>query len=202
MIVGITGYKGSGKSSVTKALVDAFGFERGSFAAPMKRFVGELFGWSGERLNGPSHFRELPDPKWDGLTARRALQTLGTEWGRSCHPDVWVRYAIRRGRGTNTIFDDVRFPNEALAILAAGGLVFYVDRPAVVPSRWRRYLSKALRVVGLPGLASRVLHESEAGVDEVANLPGVVWLPNTGTVGELESLARSRLSRARATLSG
>jgi hypothetical protein len=27
------------------------------------------------------------------LTPRIALQTLGTEWGRSVHPDIWVNYA-------------------------------------------------------------------------------------------------------------
>lgn len=29
------------------------------------------------------------------LTPREALQLLGTEWGRTCYPDIWVLYTIR-----------------------------------------------------------------------------------------------------------
>jgi hypothetical protein len=29
------------------------------------------------------------------LTPRYALQLLGTEWGRACHPDTWINIAIR-----------------------------------------------------------------------------------------------------------
>ena len=32
------------------------------------------------------------------LTARYALQLLGTEWGRACHPDTWVNMAIGHAR--------------------------------------------------------------------------------------------------------
>jgi hypothetical protein len=29
------------------------------------------------------------------LTPRYALQTLGTEWGRHCYPNIWIEYALR-----------------------------------------------------------------------------------------------------------
>jgi len=39
-----------------------------------------------------------PKAEWpvlEYLTPRHALQQLGTQWGRSCYPDIWVDYALR-----------------------------------------------------------------------------------------------------------
>jgi hypothetical protein len=40
------------------------------------------------------------------LTARHALQQLGTEYGRGCYENIWVHYALRRIR---QLFDDDRW---------------------------------------------------------------------------------------------
>jgi hypothetical protein len=87
------------------------------------------------------------------LTPRRALQTLGTEWGRMIDESVWVRrmfadaekllsapgYCYEPSVGiveqegaeppAGVAVPDVRFPNEAEAIRARGSAVLYVDRP-------------------------------------------------------------------------
>jgi hypothetical protein len=54
-------------------------------------------------FRGPEDYRDhLPCPKMfagpEFLTPRHALQSLGTEWGRSCYPDVWVDYVIKTAR--------------------------------------------------------------------------------------------------------
>ena len=93
--------------------------------------------WLGERKED-----QLPDfPQ--GMTARVALQTLGTEWGRAMiDPDIWVKAAMREAEyflqampisklstpDNKVIFDDVRFANEAVAIRNAGGKVYRVNR--------------------------------------------------------------------------
>lgn len=41
------------------------------------------------------HLFPEPPPKLEYLTPRHALQTLGTEWGRSCYINTWVDYALR-----------------------------------------------------------------------------------------------------------
>jgi hypothetical protein len=53
-----------------------------------------------------------------GQSWRFLLQRVGTEVGRSCHPDLWVQLAIRSqkewaGKINLIVFDDVRFENEA-----------------------------------------------------------------------------------------
>jgi hypothetical protein len=62
------------------------------------------------------------------------MQLLGTEWGRSIHPDFWTRlwevdaYPLIK-RGKNITADDVRFENEVAVIHKHGGKVIglYLD---------------------------------------------------------------------------
>lgn len=58
------------------------------------------------------------------LTPRLALQTLGTEWGRTLHRDVWVRWALREISHSDHdrwVIPDIRFRNEVAAVRLAGG---------------------------------------------------------------------------------
>lgn len=69
-----------------------------------------------------------------GVTARRLMQTLGTEWGRAIRPDLWVRLAMGAAEtsvrlGQPVVIDDLRFKNEADAILRAGGILVRIERP-------------------------------------------------------------------------
>lgn len=109
-IVGILGLAGSGKDTAANFLIDNHNFVRISFADPIKRVCRDIFDFSEEQLWGPSAKRNEPDPRYprpDGscLTPREALQKLGSEWGRTCYPNVWVEYAIRIA---NTILDSPR----------------------------------------------------------------------------------------------
>lgn len=90
------------------------------------------------------------------LTPRLMLQLLGTECGRNIiHPQIWVNSLMSKYvcscrhrlpsedgiahvefeecREPNWIITDVRFPNEADAILAKGGLVIRVNRNSYEP---------------------------------------------------------------------
>ncbi len=135
MIIGLSGVAGSGKDTVGGFLVRDCCFESMAFADPMKRFCKEMFGWGDDRLYGSSSQRNAPDEIHGGLTARRALQTLGI-WGRDCYQDVWVDYTIRKARerlayfrSDGVVITDVRFKNERDAIWKAGGRVWRIVRP-------------------------------------------------------------------------
>jgi hypothetical protein len=135
VIIALAGCAGVGKDTVAEIL----GWPVVRFADPLKEFCAMVFGWSDVQLNGPSALREQPDPAWkrpDGtcLSPREALQKLGTEWGRACHPDVWARTGIRRAQAMGGHIDpvlitDCRFINEARAVRAAGGEVWLITRP-------------------------------------------------------------------------
>lgn len=94
MLVGICGIAKSGKDTVGSFLVKNHGFVAIAFADPIKRTAAEWFGWNEDRLWGPSDRRNEPDPRYDGLTARKALQFMGTEIGRNLYPDLWCRYGV------------------------------------------------------------------------------------------------------------
>jgi hypothetical protein len=118
MVIGLTGLMNSGKSTVADYLVTHREFTRLKFATGLKVMM-EALGLSYEEIEGV--LKELPSEKLNGRTPRYAMQTLGTEWGRTCMgQDFWVNLLVQRAHrmefGTNIVIDDVRFPNEAVAV--------------------------------------------------------------------------------------
>ena len=52
MIIGVTGFIGSGKDTIADYLCTQHGFKRISFAASLKDAVASVFGWDREMLEG------------------------------------------------------------------------------------------------------------------------------------------------------
>jgi hypothetical protein len=141
MIIALAGYARSGKNTVAEMIREELaargkrGFEV-SFAEPMKAFCEQVFGFDWDQLHGNA--RERPDTRWtrpDGtpLTARYALQTLGTEWGRNCDPNLWAKAGVLKAKaisktGGVAIITDCRFINEAQTVRDADGWVCRVSR--------------------------------------------------------------------------
>ena len=69
--------------------------------------------------------KELPHKDLCNQTIRRAMQTLGTEWGRNLiGQDIWVNALERRIKSTGAsviLIPDVRFDSEAEMIFKNGG---------------------------------------------------------------------------------
>lgn len=137
MIIGLSGYAGSGKSTAAAALVD-IGWSQRKFAAPLKNMIRSLLdiqGTSPEMIERmiEGDLKEVPTILLGGKTPRYAMQALGTEWGRLRLADsMWVDTAMRNlDPKALTVFDDCRFQNEADAIRALGGKVLRIMRPGV-----------------------------------------------------------------------
>lgn len=165
------GEAGSGKDTMADYLVAQHDFTKMSLADEMKRIVKKVYDFTDEQLWGPSQFRNAPDQRYQRddqivtfshpepyLTPRMALQTLGTEWGRTMYLDTWVDLTLRNAqkllegghyynqktgllsfRKDSTIADklkvprgvviaDCRFLNEIRAIRKAGGKVVRLYR--------------------------------------------------------------------------
>jgi hypothetical protein len=156
-IIGVCGRKRHGKDSVGKILRDHYGFIPTAFADPVKRVAMDVYGLSWEQCYGDGPEKEAVEPRW-GLSPRKIMQLLGTEVGRSIHPDTWVKHTLsniqcaEEGRGfrwrndrtrefvhqwtappEGWVITDVRFPNEAEAIWEVGGEVWKVVRPSLGP---------------------------------------------------------------------
>jgi hypothetical protein len=168
MIIGISGLTfdknnnrcsmSSGKSALAEILSKEYNFLNMSLADPMKRVCKDLFHFTDEQLWGPSKFRNFPDLRYwrndakEFLTARYALISFGTGWGRSCWEDVWINYAIRTIKEIElnnwdynekcgiiknklpyklpgVIITDLRYYNEFKCIKDAGGALIRIKRP-------------------------------------------------------------------------
>ncbi|HET6150056.1 MAG TPA: hypothetical protein VFH68_21120 [Polyangia bacterium] len=130
-ILGLLAKSGHGKTTVARHLVDAHGAQIRSLAAPMKRAVRSVFGFSDRQLWGSQADKEAIDRRY-GFSPRWLLQRLGTEGLRAeFGEDVHVRallHGLRREGAARPpgaapilyVADDVRFPNDA-RFVAEGG---------------------------------------------------------------------------------
>jgi hypothetical protein len=162
-LVGLIGYAGSGKSEVASVL-QSVGFSRIKFADPLKDML-RVVGLGHEQIEG--RLKNEPSPTLLGKTPRYAMQTLGTEWGRSLiGENFWAsiakaRMSDRLDNNVSVVCDDVRFPNEADIIRALGGQIW--------------------RVVRL-GAGIGTTHESERHIDAIEH---DLVITNCGTLDDL-----------------
>ena len=222
-LIGISGVAGSGKDTTANFFVSEFDFVSISFADPLKRICADVFDWDENRLWGPSEERNKPDERYpraifvpsdqgeqfeadrfgvetepeyrtEYLSARYALQTLGTEWGRDCYENIWVEYGIRlakrilssrgfiytkmRGLQKREYYDtpdiqgvaipDCRFKNEIKLMKNAGAILIRIKRPGA----------------GLSGSAGA--HASEAEQLSIPDSEFDYVLENDGTIEDLK----------------
>lgn len=132
-IVGFYGKAGAGKTTAATVLEDIIGgghtpldlssspfypVSALAFADPIKEIARQSFGWDGEK-----------DER-----GRKLLQVIGTECGRHYNENIWIDKTMAKvdvrvnGRPTSNLYiiHDVRFENEALAILGRGGVIVEV----------------------------------------------------------------------------
>ena len=207
IIIGISGVACSGKDTTGNFFVREFGFTNISFADPIKRACADIFDWDEETLWGDSEKRNVPDLRYprdiaqhsnenitEYLTPRYALQTFGTQFGRHCYKDIWVKYGIRiaktildhpnyqyiKSKGIikhtasqstvgGIVFTDCRFKNEIELIKEADGILIRLKRPGA----------------GLSGSAAQ--HSSELEQQSISDDVFDFIIDNDGTIEDLQN---------------
>ena len=202
IIIGISGFQGSGKDTVADYLVNVHGFRRISFAGTLKDAIASVFSWDREMLEGRTkasrEWREQVDPWWSkrlnipNLTPRWILQFWGTEVCRkSFHDDIWIASVEHKmlSLEDNVVLSDVRFPNEIGSIKNAGGLMIRTCRgPDPV---WYH----AAEIVNRGGSSKRVLDAMTELEKFKVHASETAWigtefdavLDNDGTIDDLYS---------------
>ena len=98
-----------------------------SFADPIKDMLSVLIGFDAK----DDSIKELPHKDLCNQTIRKAMQTLGTEWGRNLiGQNIWINALEKRVKSTDAsvvLIPDVRFDSEAEMIFKNGGKVFYIS---------------------------------------------------------------------------
>lgn len=134
MLIGLCGLAGSGKSTIADTLVLSYGFRRHRFAGPLKDML-KAIGLTDAHVDG--ELKTLPCELLGNNSPRFAMQTLGTEWGRTfMGPNFWVNLARDRVRrdlesGHSVVLDDVRFQSEVDMVHELHGKVVRVERPGL-----------------------------------------------------------------------
>jgi len=230
-LIGISGLAGSGKDTVADILVKDYGFVKISLSDELKRICKSVYDFTDEQLWGSSEKRSEPDQRYPRkcsmfenqngrvvpcelcsgtgvvyLTARHALQTLGTEWGRDlCFPKTWTEFLFRQVRQleenphltynqkkgligkTNPFTDpvkgvvvpDLRFKNEINEFVAYPGTsLIRITRPGS----------------GLQGAAG--LHISEQQMSEIPNSAFSCVLDNSGSLDDLKAKVYTLLTES------
>lgn len=164
MIIGLTGKKGSGKTTCAEKFA-LHGFEVRSFANRLKEISTIITGISSEK------FKETYLPEYD-MNGRQFLQFFGTNVCRNWDKEIWIKALFRDYREdemiaeieyygnniqvtlppSNWVIDDVRFPNEVRTIHNYGGVVYRIWQPESTNDN----------------------HESETALDEF-DLPVITW---------------------------
>lgn len=144
MLIGITGKRGSGKSTAAKSL-KRLGFFEVSFAEPLKEATKIIFGLTDEEVYGDYKIKETVIPEL-GVSPRKILQKFGTEVMREfihvalpelkiTKGEIWVEAFKKLYLNTwvqgNYVVSDVRYLNEAKAIRELGGIILRIERPAL-----------------------------------------------------------------------
>lgn len=137
-LIGISGKIQSGKDTTATILQNIlFGrWEVKKFAFKLKLMVSALTNIPVTELEK----EEVKNSSWNGMTVRYLLQKIGTEAMRGVISDtIWID-ALFADWKPNPMFPggwlitDVRFPNEAQAVIDHGGLLLRIERPSLVSS--------------------------------------------------------------------
>jgi len=141
VILGICGFKGSGKDTVADHLVEHHGFTKISFADKLKDACATIFEWDRDMLEGSTaesrEWREEVDEWWanrlevENFSPRLALQWMGTEAGRNVFgQNIWCaameKFILENP--DNYVIPDVRFRNEVKMIHNMRGKIMRVKR--------------------------------------------------------------------------
>lgn len=127
LIIGLTGYKGSGKNTAAECLND---FRQVSFAHPLREVCKTVFGLTDEEMSDRV-LKEKPLSRWPYQSPRRILQTVGTDMFRKMYPGTWIEHFRRNAESFqgNLVVTDVRFADECDTIKEMGGYIIRIVRP-------------------------------------------------------------------------
>jgi hypothetical protein len=176
-IIGISGHAQSGKDK-TASIIQEFCPKQywvvQKFATPLKTVAAYLTGFPVDAFEDNDFKCKRLGEEWGCITVREFLQKLGTDAVRNnLHKNTWVNQVMSTYESylnhPNWIITDVRFPNEADAILKNDGFIIRLNRQVgeVMP------------------------HESETALDHYQNFKYVI--DNNGSLDFLKDYIRNIL---------
>lgn len=186
-LIGLMGIKKSGKDTCADYLVNNFGYQKKSFADPLKAACAELFLFNDQQLYGTQEQKETPDPRWFGCSPRVVMQFVGTELLRNNLDKImpglgnnifthrfklWYQEECYKNPNLCIVIADVRFQNEVDFIQSLGGRIIKIERPSV---------------------KTNDMHQSEMELQSITNYDDLIM--NTGTLPEFYEKINNIISK-------
>ena len=199
MIIGISGFEGSGKNTLADILVREFEFRNESFAGHLKDVLAAVFQWDRNMLEGTTeqsrHDRLKVDKWWSdklgySVTPKDVMRSVGTDLFRQHFDEnIWV-YSLEKklANSKNIVLSDVRFKNEAEMVKRLGGVLIRVKRGN--DPDWFETAVRASNgsMPDIEKLKLLSIHQSET---DWIGLPFDYSIDNDSTVFSLEEKARA-----------
>lgn len=139
-VIGIMGFKGSGKDTAAQILV-AHGYQRIALSDALKDTMSTIFGWDRAMLEGDTkesrEWREQVDSFWAerlgvvDFTPRKAMTSVGNDILKLIHPEIWVAVAERRIQNSSHdkfVITDCRFLSDTDMIKRLGGRLIRIHK--------------------------------------------------------------------------
>lgn len=177
MIIGLSGFKGSGKSVVAKYLEENHGFKRVNFKDALVAEMKECYPDTLKEL-GSAYHMDVDKLFENKPAAMRALmQNHGTDIRRKDDPDYWVKQYLSKVellRG-NIVTDDVRFFNELSAITELNGVMIRVVRDDITTGGTHQSETEQIKfiedftVTGVKGEHETVYKQIEVIINTLKN---------------------------------
>lgn len=130
IIIAIGHKAGVGKDTVGHFLVRLYGFHRIAFADKLKELTMEEY-----KLTSNEVFvdKDLPMPRFNGLTPRHFLQLHGDHLRNTKGDDVFVKYVkadidAMIAQGRDVVVTDMRLPTEVAMLEELGANMWRIDR--------------------------------------------------------------------------
>jgi hypothetical protein len=137
--IGLSGKKGSGKSTLSDHLCKTYDFTELSFAEPLKKLVLDIFQIDPKYVYDPDYKEVIIEEL--GVSGRELLQVIGTELFRvslNTHlpqlkligGSVWIHSLVKRMEKvkSNIVVSDCRFDDEYTELKNQGFKVFKIVR--------------------------------------------------------------------------
>jgi hypothetical protein len=123
IIIGLTGKKGSGKSTVADYLKEQYNFTEYAFADKLKTICMEVFGLNYKQVYGTPLDKERIDDFWN-VSPRVIMQEVGTafrniEKSNSDLNKIWIKSLhreINMKKHNLVVISDIRYPDEIESI--------------------------------------------------------------------------------------
>jgi len=178
-LIGMTGFKRSGKDTGAKYLIEKHGYIRYAFADALKVACSEIFMLTPEQLDGKD--KETSDDRWGGLSARKIFQGFGTEIMRErlCEVfpelkelsnhlwtyrfELWYKDLLKKNPDAKVVVTDLRFSNEEEVLRKYNAFIIKVSRKEVTNTDTHS------SEIGILSIKEDVLLTNDGTIDEYYN---------------------------------